>query len=67
MENSKEFTITALLFMSILIIANFAMVKYEMIHFTMNGQKFRQVGMMEYKNPVDNKTLYFLMYEKGDN
>ena len=67
MQDKKEFVITSLLFMVIIAIANFSILKYEMSHFEMHGQKFKQVGMMEYTNPADGKLLYFLIYTKGDN
>jgi hypothetical protein len=66
MKDPKEFAITSLLFMLLIGITNFAILKYEMSHFQMNGQKFKEVGMMEYRNPADGRMLYFLMYTKGD-
>lgn len=67
MEDKQEFVVTALLYMVLIGIANFAILKYEMSHLQMNNQKFKQAGMMEYRNPADGKLLYLLMYEKGDN
>lgn len=66
MKDTKEFLMMLVFFIFAIGIADYMAVRYSLSHFTMNGTTFTQVGMMEYKNPTDGRTLYFLMYTKGD-
>lgn len=65
-RHAKEFVTVILIFIFLMTVMNFIGIRYALSHFKMKGDVFTQIGMMEYKNPADGKTLYFLMYEKGD-
>lgn len=66
MKDKQEFLMMMLFFVVLLGLGDILAIRYSLSHFKMNKDVFTQVGMMEYKNPADGRTLYFLMYTKGD-
>lgn len=70
MKNKKEFYLSVFLFLFILTVIDIAVIKgkldYIRNNVVMNGNRYTEAGMMEYKNPNDGRTLYLPIYIKGD-
>ncbi len=69
MKDKKDLILCSALLAAVLAIADIAYIR-KLVNgsiFEMNGDNFSLVGMMQYVNPQDGKTVYFPIYKKqGD-
>ncbi len=66
MKDKKELMICVALIVAVMAIADIAYIR-NLVNgsiFNMNGDQFTLVGMMQYQNPQDGKTVYFPIYQK---
>lgn len=65
MDNKqKESILVYGIMLFILSICNFAYVKYTQETLNLDGHKFKNVGLMEYKNNADGAILYIPVFKR---